>query len=100
MLGTEATMMTGAKSPIGSKGSLPNSPGFMAKELLTMSSVYPSAGDFATNSAAILPLAPGRFSTTTVWPTRLPSSWPSRRASASVPPPGGNVTMRWIGLAG
>ena len=43
--------------------------------------------------STILPLAPGRFSTTTDWPKRCCMAAPRRRASRSIPPPGGVTTM-------
>src|SRR5712691_9196455 len=65
-----------------------------------MSSVYPSAGDWATKSAPRWPLAPGLFSTITCCPQRLASCGPRRRASASAPPPGGKGTTTCTGFAG
>src|SRR5256885_5767801 len=69
----------------------------MANELLAISKVLPSAAAWATAWAPMLPLAPGRFSTTTGWPRRCCSCSPRRRASRSVPPPGGNVTTMVMG---
>src|SRR5436190_20403848 len=51
-------------------------------------------------SAAMLPPAPGLFSTTTVWPHTSCRRLPTRRAVVSVEPPGVNgTTMRTV-LAG
>src|SRR5882672_243350 len=65
-----------------------------------MSSVCPSGTDFATKSAPIWPLAPGRFSTTIGW-AQIPASFGSMmRASVSAPPPGGNGTTICTGFDG
>src|SRR5687768_2007124 len=48
----------------------------------------------------MLPLAPGRFSTTTWTPRGSASFCASVRAMMSEPPPGGYVTTRRTGLAG
>src|SRR5262245_59122865 len=48
----------------------------------------------------MLPLEPGRLSTTTFWPRRWPSGAPTVRAITSVAPPGGNETMIRIGRVG
>src|SRR3979409_2341802 len=44
--------------------------------------------------------APGRVSTTTVWPQVSVIFWPITRAMMSVEPPGANGTMILIGLSG
>jgi len=54
----------------------------------------------ATSSAAIAPLAPGRFSAMTDCPSRCVSQSAVMRASESVTPPGGNGTMTLIGFCG
>jgi hypothetical protein len=51
-------------------------------------------------STPIVPLAPGRLSTTTVCPQRSLSFCATARAVISVPPPGGNGTINLIGRAG
>src|SRR5690242_343681 len=51
-------------------------------------------------SAAMFPAAPGRLSTTTVWPSPAPSGIPTVRAETSTPPPGAKPTSRRIGLVG
>src|SRR6266446_1497218 len=62
--------------------------------------VYPSGADFATKSRPSMPLAPGRFSTSTGWPSRSVIFGPIRRDMMSVVLPGGNGTMILIGLEG
>ena len=57
-----------------------------------ITSVWPSAAALATCSVPIRPLAPGRFSTTTVCPHSALSFGASVRASVSAPPAGGNGT--------
>src|SRR5712691_3223775 len=47
-----------------------------------------------------MPLAPGRFSTSTGWPSRAVIFGPNRRAMMSVVLPGGNGTMILIGFEG
>src|SRR6516162_7176162 len=61
-------------------------------------SVDPSAGDFATASAARLPPAPGRFSTITGRPSDAESGDAIARAMVSVVPPGEAPTRSLIGL--
>src|SRR6266568_3757512 len=56
--------------------------------------------DFATRSIAILPFEPGRFSTTTAWPTNSASRCPMTRAEISGAPPGGIGTISLIGRKG
>ncbi|MNU02435.1 hypothetical protein D3C72_2461390 [compost metagenome] len=51
-------------------------------------------------SVPMMPLAPGRFSTTTDCFSASPSFCEIRRATTSVPPPGGNGTTMRIGLLG
>jgi hypothetical protein len=60
----------------------------------------PSAGALATEAAAISPLAPARFSTTTARPRRSPMPGAIRRASRSFGPPGGNPTTKRSGRSG
>src|SRR6266568_677470 len=62
--------------------------------------VYPSGAAFATKSRPSMPLAPGRFSTSTGWPSRSVIFGPIRRAMMSVVLPGGNGTMILIGFEG
>ncbi len=63
-------------------------------------SVVPSGVDFATRSIAMLPFEPGRFSTTTGWPTSSESRCPTTRAEISGAPPGGIGTISLIGRNG
>jgi hypothetical protein len=67
---------------------------------LPIMSVYPSAGDFATASAAIMPLAPGRFSTTTDCPRASVSFCAMILAATSVPPPAAKPTSIFTGRSG
>ena len=60
----------------------------------------PSAGDFATNWAAMLPFAPARFSTITGWPRGSAIFCPTSRMSASAGLPEPKVEMKRTGLAG
>jgi hypothetical protein len=62
--------------------------------------VYPSAGDFATASAPMIPFAPGRFSTTTGCFHASLSFCATVRVMMSVAPPGGNGTTILTGLPG
>ncbi len=64
------------------------------------SRVRPSAGDLATESVPVLPFAPGRFSTITVWPSAFDSGSLIARAMMSDEPPGVYGTMIWIGFDG
>ena len=51
------------------------------KLLATVTKLYPSGADLATLSTPITVPAPGRFSTTTVCPSDLPSSAATRRVT-------------------
>src|SRR3981189_1857425 len=74
MLGWVISIVTGAKSPSGC--------------------------EWADMSAAMLPPAPGLFSTTTDWPQTSCRRLPIRRAVISVEPPGVNGTTMRTGLTG
>jgi hypothetical protein len=52
------------------------------------------------NSVAMLPAAPGLFSTITGWPSDSDIFCPSMRASTSLEPPGGSGTTMRMGLVG
>ena len=67
---------------------------------LVIRSVWPSAGARATKSAAMLPLAPALFSTSTGWPSARASSGAMVRAIASIDPPAGTVTTRFTAFEG
>ncbi|MND07638.1 hypothetical protein D3C83_297510 [compost metagenome] len=56
--------------------------------MLHNTSVEPSGGAFAANSVAMLPAAPGRFSTNTCTRQRSVSAAATMRAVVSTPPPG------------
>jgi hypothetical protein len=60
----------------------------------------PSGADLATEAAAISPLAPARFSTTTERFSRSPIPGATMRASRSFGPPGGKPTTRRSGRSG
>ena len=62
--------------------------------------LWPSGGIAAENSMPTIEPAPARFSITTVWPSRLPRSAPSSRATMSVLPPGAQGTTMRSGLSG
>ncbi|MNC85893.1 hypothetical protein D3C83_15120 [compost metagenome] len=59
---------------------------------VVMSSVWPSGALRATSSPAIWLLAPGRFSTTTDWPSDSLRLGARSRATMSVAPPGAKPT--------
>jgi hypothetical protein len=48
----------------------------------------------------MLLLAPGRFSTTTCWPSRSDSHGPTMRATVSAPPPAGKPMIQRTGRDG
>src|SRR5260221_9146384 len=62
--------------------------------------VWPSGAAFAASRAAIKPLAPGRFSTITGWPSASASLPPIWRARMSGELPAGEGTRMRIGLDG
>src|SRR5229473_68349 len=64
------------------------------------SSAWPSGADFATASAARLPPAPGRFSTSTGRPSDDESGCAIARAIVSVVPPGEAPTRSLMGRDG
>ena len=100
MIDCGATVMTGIRS----RSTLRPAPGLMiwftTMELELTSTVWPSGSALATWRPAIPPAAPGRFSTTTLWPSRGESLSANRRAMTSTPPPGGKPTTRRIGRFG
>ena len=97
--GTKPTFITPAKSLRGSNSSLLNTPGLMANELLTMSSVCPSGLASATILAPILPLAPGLLSTTTGTPSCCCNSAPAC-APASLCRHRAGKSPQWSAAAG
>src|SRR5262245_63895206 len=72
----------------------------MACALLIISAVVPSLGARATASAAVVPPAPTRFSTTTGWPRISESGCATMRAAMSVPPPAPKPSTMRIGCFG
>src|SRR5258705_5528251 len=65
-----------------------------------ISSVWPSGGAFATNSVAIVPPAPGRFSTMNDCPSESVRRCANRRATTSMPPPAAKPTRMRTVFAG
>ncbi len=63
-------------------------------------SVAPSGADLATSPAPMVPPAPARLSTTTVWPHSSVSFCPTVRARMSVALPAVNGTTMRTGLLG
>src|SRR5713101_6664704 len=95
------SVATGARSFSVSTGRFAYRCGLMTIWLsCPRSSVYPSGAALATSSLERLPLEPGRFSTTTGWPSASPSRGETTRAIVSVAPPGGLGTNRRIGRLG
>jgi hypothetical protein len=95
--GEVATQVSAVKSFTGSKGSVGYSVALMAWLVKLISSVLPSGAALATASAAMLPPAPGLFSTMTVRPSAGPMLTASERASVSVEPPAGAPTRMRTG---
>ena len=62
--------------------------------------LWPSGTARATTSAAMTPDAPGRFSTTTGWPSDSVSFCATMRARMSFAPPGGKPTSMRSGFDG
>src|SRR5260370_15044253 len=60
--------------------------------------VYPSGGDATSACDATTPPAPGRVSTTTVWPHCRETTSPNVRARISTPPPAAYGTKLCTGL--
>src|SRR6185295_19379819 len=100
MYGPVATSATGAKSFSASYGMLRYSHGEMTCGVPVKRMLYPSGGDFATESAPMVPPAPGLFSTNTCLPSALDRRGASIRAGVSAKPPGESGTTRRIGRDG
>ena len=99
-LGTLASSEIGWKSLLVSNGSLSKINGLTAKvPMCPKMSVCPSVL-CAHSAMAMLPLAPGLFSTNTVWPRLLLISLAADRATISELPPGAKGTSRRMGLLG
>lgn len=87
--GTLVMLLIGAKSLTASYCRLRIAAGFTAWVSVTPSSrVSPSGAARATTVAPMLPLAPARFSTTTLRPSSVVISCARPRARMSVMPPG------------
>ncbi len=98
---TVPTGETGAKSFTGFTGEGLYSAGLMPRVVLVaMSSVYPSGGDFATNSAPTSVPAPGLLSITTGCFRFAARRSPIARARRSVRAPAGYGTTILIGRLG
>src|SRR5258707_959121 len=93
-------MPTGAKSCSGLKVTLLNRRGARVSAVEPSKSVWPSAGAWATRLAAMVPPAPGRFSTTKGRCSRSPSRSAKSRASRSVVVPTLKPQMMWTGFEG
>jgi len=88
-LGTWATSVIGVKSFSASYGMRLYSHGLMAcVATAPITTVWPSAGAWATRPAPMLPPAPGLFSTITL-PRLAAAASASERAAASSGPPAG-----------
>ena len=91
---------TGCRSFSVSNGMDLNSVGLEASELGAASSVSPSGSALATSPAAIMPLAPALFSTTTALPSRGCILAATARMMTSVLAPGGKATRNLTGPEG
>src|SRR5712691_5913895 len=101
MCGASATLNTGARSFIGSKGSVCSRNGLTTRlPPAQIISVWPSALERTTKSIATLPEAPGLSSTTTGWPSLCARPSAERRPRRSVIPPGEVSTMSRIARFG
>src|SRR5581483_2922438 len=87
MMGARAIIATDTNAPAGSKGSFARTATVPGYEEVVLSSVYPSGAAFATISAPIMPLAPGRLSTMTLRPHASPSDFATARVNRSDEPP-------------
>src|SRR5205085_12278407 len=66
---------------------------------LVSQGVAPSGADLATACALMAPLAPGRLSTITDWPSSTAKPWARILATKSTGPPGGKAMTILIGAA-
>src|SRR5882672_2600248 len=69
--GEVATRVTAVVSSIGSNGMSFCSTALTTCAPTTIATTWPSGGDLTITSVPMMPLAPGRFSTSTCWPPRL-----------------------------
>ena len=96
--GALATSATGVKSLTASYGGVGIVIGVVVCVDGLNSSVYPSGLALATALPPIVPPAPGRLSTTKVWPICSVNFCASIRPTTSSVPPGGNGMIMVIGL--
>src|SRR5688500_11187286 len=100
MWGRVATWEIGAKSRTGSNGSCLCSAGALVKDAAIVGRVWPAGAALAAVSVPLTLPAPGRLSTTMVWPRVSLIFCASRRAIRSVEPPALCGTIRRIGRVG
>ena len=98
--GITATCVIGAKSVSGLYGRFLYRLALIVRPFAAISMVYPSPSAFAVASAAMLPLAPARLSTTTGCCSASVSFCATTRAMMSVEPPAANPTMKRSGRLG
>src|SRR4051812_19082135 len=95
-----ASVESWMKSVSTSKGSFLNNDVLIAVPLPATTMMWPSGTDCITTCAEAIMPAPGRFSTTTCWPTFSDIFCAMMRAVMSATPPGANGRMKRIGLVG
>ena len=88
------------KSLSGSNARLLNNGTLTAVPLVSIASVWPSAGAVSTARAAAMPPGPGWFSTTKRWPSFSPSLSATMRAVTSATPPAANGSTTRTGRFG
>src|SRR3954463_763030 len=89
------------KSSTGSNGGLALVAGATTCDgMPEITKVVPSGSEWATAAEPTMPLAPGRFSTTTLCPNVLPRCSARIRPIVSALPPGGHGTTMRMGLLG
>src|SRR4030088_3543347 len=89
------------KSFTGSKGALALVAGATTWDgMPEIAKVVPSGSECATAAEPTMPLAPGRFSTTTLWAKALPRCSARMRPIMSALPPGGHGTTMRMDLLG
>ena len=81
-------MPTGMMPLAGSKGSLARTAAVAGYDEVWPSRVWPSGSALVTISVPIMPLAPGRLSTTMLRPSAVPRRVAMARLMASADPPG------------
>jgi hypothetical protein len=100
MYGSVPILATPTKSRMESNGSFVRSAALAMNVKPAIRNVWPSAGARATSSVPITVPAPGRLSTTTLWPNAFVSGGASARAATSTDPEGGNGTTIRKGFEG